>query len=143
MDETLDYELPTPSPIPSPHNHHSPAAPRSTSTDSVRHIGLSNLAEGGISDTETLPSTPTTNRSALKYGSTRDLPKNWSDDESGTVTEPESVKSGTCVCPCKNPGLWWILGLGRWERRQHHNHEGRIWIHYARRLARPYQWPLH
>ena len=119
MDDTLDYELPTPSPIPSPHQHHATPPPHSTSTDSMRHIGLASLVDGGSSDAENLPSTPTTSRSTTKYGSTRDLPKNWSDDESGTVTEPESVKSADEFLPAPHHRAH------SKSSSSHHNHEGR------------------
>jgi ribosomal protein S15P/S13E len=36
---------------------------------------------------------PPSARSQAKYGSTRELPKNWSDDESTDATEPESSKA--------------------------------------------------
>jgi len=95
-DETLDYEIaPTPSVIVAQNSPHS--ATHTTSSESVRHIGL-NFGECLTEDTETPLATPTSAPVGTKYGATRELPKNWSDDESASFTEPESVKSGTCVC---------------------------------------------
>jgi hypothetical protein len=92
----LDYEV---SPSPSATTQQGPtnAVPHHTSTDTVRHIGL-NIGDSLTDETETPPATPASARSQTKYASTRELPKNWSDDESTSVTEAESVKSGTCVC---------------------------------------------
>lgn len=109
-EDTLDYEVaPSPS-IVTTLSQSQPVA-HTTSTDSARHFGL-NLNENGSDEPDTSPSTPVSARSGTKYGSTRELPKNWSDDESADATEPESVKSGDELTP---------VITGRYHSKSHSN----------------------
>lgn len=104
-EETSDYEL-TPSPASSPHPLPSTTSTHSTSTESTRHIPL-NIGDNELDDIDTPPMTPASARSQTKSTTSRELPKNWSDDESTDATEPESGKSGTCVCLC--PFTFWAI----------------------------------
>lgn len=97
-EETADYEIAY-SPTGSPQTQPTNSANHTTSTESTRHIPL-DIGDAAVDDTDTPPMTPASARSQTKSTTSRELPKNWSDDESTDATELDSVKSGTCVCLC-------------------------------------------